>query len=192
MTNSSGTKNSHKIFHLLVEARYGPMYWMHLEMRDDILLEDLDIFLRDIWLECCGHLSQFITQNIHYLSEMFNDFDGFSQKTMNVELGNVVKGNNKFIYEYDFGSTTTLALKIVYEREGILSKEPVTILARNKPPTLLCDNCQESRATQICTECFYEGGGGLCDNCAATHECDEEMFLPVVNSPRTGICGYTG
>ena len=24
------------------------------------------------------------------------------------------------------------------------------------------------------------------------HECDDEIFLPVVNSPRTGICGHIG
>jgi hypothetical protein len=32
----------------------------------------------------------------------------------------------------------------------------------------------------------------LCDDCAADHEHDEEMFLPVVNSPRIGMCGYSG
>jgi len=28
--------------------------------------------------------------------------------------------------------------------------------------------------------------------CARSHECDHEMFLPVVNSPRAGVCAYSG
>jgi hypothetical protein len=28
--------------------------------------------------------------------------------------------------------------------------------------------------------------------CAGGHECGEEMLLPVVNSPRVAMCGYTG
>ena len=33
----------------------------------------------------------------------------------------------------------------------------------------------------------------VCDAHAAAHEhADEEVYLPVVNSPRMGVCGYTG
>jgi hypothetical protein len=33
----------------------------------------------------------------------------------------------------------------------------------------------------------------VCARHAAEHTCaDEESFLPVVNSPRMGACGYTG
>ena len=45
-----------KSFHLRVEA--GP-YFLNLLMDGDATLEDLDHFLRAIWLECCGHMSQF-------------------------------------------------------------------------------------------------------------------------------------
>ncbi len=42
-------------------------------------------------------------------------------------------------------------------------------------------------------ECLYDGRRGyLCEACLADHECDEEMFMPLVNSPRTGVCGYVG
>ena len=43
-----------------------------------------------------------------------------------------------------------------------------------------------------CAQCIYEGGGWLCEACAKSHECGEEMLLPVVNSPRVGTWGYTG
>lgn len=39
---------------------------------------------------------------------------------------------------------------------------------------------------------IWDGEGWLCESCAKNHECDEDMFLPVLNSPRTGVCGYTG
>jgi hypothetical protein len=48
-----------KHFHLVVEGRELPMYWMHLEVRTGITLADLDAFLRETWLECCGHMSAF-------------------------------------------------------------------------------------------------------------------------------------
>jgi hypothetical protein len=31
-----------------------------------------------------------------------------------------------------------------------------------------------------------------CDKCLTKHECGDEMSLPVVNSPRMGVCGYCG
>jgi hypothetical protein len=31
-----------------------------------------------------------------------------------------------------------------------------------------------------------------CEKCLAENECEEEMALPVVNSPRMGVCGYAG
>ena len=37
-----------------------------------------------------------------------------------------------------------------------------------------------------------EGGGLLCEDCAKTHEGGEDMLLDVCNSPRMGVCGYTG
>jgi hypothetical protein len=30
------------------------------------------------------------------------------------------------------------------------------------------------------------------DVCVKDHECGEEMLLPMANSPRAGVCGYTG
>src|SRR5947209_4813866 len=48
-----------KLFHLVVEGKHDPRYWLHLEMPATATLGDLDGLLRDIWLECCGHLSAF-------------------------------------------------------------------------------------------------------------------------------------
>ncbi len=181
-----------KLFHVLVEGRYAPMYWMHLEMPVTTTLADLDLFLRGEWLECCWHLSAFTIGADSYVSVVDKDW-GMDDKSMDeVQLGKILSVGDQFIHEYDFGSTTELKLKVVAERKGKLVKvegESIRILAQNDEPDIKCDNCGEL-ATQVCTECLYEDGGWLCDKCAEEHECDEEMFLPVVNSPRVGVCGY--
>lgn len=57
-----------KHFHLVVEGRDMPMYWMHLQVRTGITLADLDAFLRATWLECCGHMSAFDIAGRRYMS----------------------------------------------------------------------------------------------------------------------------
>jgi hypothetical protein len=46
-------------FHLVVEARHGPDYWLNLQASAKCTFGDLDSLLRSIWLECCDHLSAF-------------------------------------------------------------------------------------------------------------------------------------
>ncbi len=177
-----------RLFHLLVEGSGMPDYWMHLEVPAGATLQDLDSFLRDIWLECCGHLSAFTIEEVSYAIEPQKDL---GDKGMKVKLGKVLAPGMKFIHEYDFGTTTELKLKVVEEREGERGDEPVRILARNEPPKIMCESCGKL-ATYVCTQCMYEGEAWLCDDCAREHGCGEDMLLPVVNSPRVGMCGYTG
>ena len=66
-------------------------------------------------------------------------------------------------------------------------KGAIKVLARNEPPVIPCTVCQKP-ATQLCQECDCDGGAGLCDRCASKHECGEEMLVPLVNSPRAGVC----
>ncbi|MBI4595949.1 MAG: hypothetical protein HY730_06170 [Candidatus Tectomicrobia bacterium] len=179
-----------RIFRILVEGSYQPQYWMHIEIPAALSLLKLDDFLRSTWLECCGHLSAFKIDGVSYMEEGPEELD---TERMNVSLGRVLSPGMKFDYEYDFGSTTELQLKVVSEREGEFKGESAKILARNDPPFIPCDSCGKNNAAVICTECDSESiGGWLCDECAKEHECDEEMRLPVVNSPRTGVCGYDG
>ncbi|MQL52291.1 hypothetical protein GFC01_08410 [Desulfofundulus thermobenzoicus] len=194
-------------FHIVVEGRYNPEYWLHLLVKSEATLNELDQFLRDIWLECCGHLSQFVIQGVRYVSEMDEDlFDFFgNDRDMNISLADVLGPGTRFHHEYDFGTTTELALRVLSidrldgeiktaikndDEEG-LDYEDIQILARNEPPLLNCEKCGAA-ATLVCINCFYDGGGCLCQKCAGEHECGEEMLLPVVNSPRVGMCAYTG
>jgi hypothetical protein len=166
-----------RFFHLLVEGRYLPEYWMHLKVSSHARFEDLDNFLREIWLECCGHMSAFRM--------------GREEVRKNQKLQYFLHPGMQLIHEYDFGSTTELTLKVISEFKSNIKKGEVEILARNDPPEIKCSHC-DNLATRICTECSYEGAGWLCDDCAEGHKCGEDMLLPVVNSPRTGVCGYVG
>ena len=50
---------SNIVFLLSVSSKYYPEYWMFLEVDGRSKLKAIDNFLRDTWLECCGHLSSF-------------------------------------------------------------------------------------------------------------------------------------
>lgn len=177
-----------KYFHLVVEGLYRPQYWLHLEMPANASLQSLDDFLRDIWVECCGHLSAFKIMGQTY-TQLFDDGLFPDDKDMNVKVGRILSPSLTFSYEYDFGTTTELKLKVAAERTGKRSREMVKILARNDPPDIRCQSCGRP-ATQVCTNCMYMGEGWLCDECIFEHECGHELALPVVNSPRVGMCGY--
>jgi len=66
LDTSSEERKSQKTkgFHLVVEGHYAPAYWIHLSAPANATLKDLDRFLRDIWLECCGHLSAFTIKGL--------------------------------------------------------------------------------------------------------------------------------
>ncbi|GAC1567292.1 MAG: hypothetical protein NVS3B14_12910 [Ktedonobacteraceae bacterium] len=113
------------------------------------------------------------------------------RKNMLVKLEEVLRPGQTCSYEYDFGSTTELLVKAISEQEVEMKGRAIQILARNSLPIIPCDVCGEP-ATILCTQCIYQDKGCLCDACAKNHTCGEEMLLPLVNSPRAGVCGYTG
>ena len=167
-------------FHLQVKAKYSSAYWLHLQASADATLKNLDSFLRKTWLECCGHMSMFRVEH--------------REIGMNRKLGSLLQPGMEIDYEYDMGSTTALHIVVLGQYPGwVAPKRPVEILARNHPPVIICAECGQQPSVWICLECSYDGEGWLCASCAAEHSCgDEDYFLPVVNSPRAGVCGYTG
>jgi hypothetical protein len=180
-----------KLYHVLVQGKYNPQYWLHLELPATATLADLDAFLRDIWLECCGHLSAFDIGEVRYSVDA-DSADPFylrdNERNMDVPVGKVFGPDLKFTHEYDYGSTTTLGLQVVGERAGALGKEhEIKLLARNEPPPILCRVCgQPAQWVDTCAETEEDA---VCDRCL---DGDDEGFLPVVNSPRIGVCGYAG
>ena len=113
---------------------------------------------------------------------------------MNVRIADVLSPGQQFHYEYDFGSTTELALSVIDAGPSKKGDKWVSLLARNEPPSFSCMECK-GKATELCVdECFESGpdGAALCEKCSQKHDCDEDMRLPIVNSPRMGVCGYEG
>lgn len=53
-------------FELAVCPKYNRDYWLYVEIKETAALKDIDQFLRDIWVECCGHLSAFDINGISY------------------------------------------------------------------------------------------------------------------------------
>jgi hypothetical protein len=172
------------LYHLRIQAQGAPDYWLNLEMRGSAKLKALDHYLKEIWLECCGHLSQFSK-------------DGFGDQVipMNRTLTQALHQYPHLTHIYDFGTESVTLIKPVSQREGKpLTAHPLTLLMRNQPPEFFCQECQQP-ATALCLECVYEDGaeGLLCARHAAQHPHDgygEPIAL--VNSPRLGLCGYTG
>ncbi len=167
------------VIRLRFEAAGDPRYWIYVDARASATFGDVDDLLRSLWLECCGHMSAFTV--------------GGMKPGMASKVGRILTAKGlKFRYEYDFGSTTALQAQVVGICEGSMGRNAVRLLARNNPPPWLCVECS-APATEVCTDCMNGYADDLfCEAHASTHPCGEDYLLPVVNSPRMGVCGYTG
>lgn len=188
--NKNSGKNKVTFFHIAVQGKYLPEYWMNMGVNSNTTLQVLDNFLRDIWVECCGHMSMFEI-NIEQFSS--HPSAEMGDRSFNVKLSNIIEIGDKFDYMYDMGTPTELTLKVLGEYSDVPKRnKPIILMARNEQPDIKC-SCGKP-ATNICSICNYDDpeNAWLCDECAKKHECGEEMLLPVLNSPRTGECGYCG
>lgn len=157
-----------------VEDRSG-LYWLYLDISAKSNLKTLDDFLRKIWLECCGHLSAFY-------------YKGYDEAAMSTPIAFIPVGAT-LSYEYDFGSTTDLKIKFLSRSFRKKQRNAVRLLARNVPYEFECNKCGKM-ADYIDQELIWRS-----DNPFVCEECSEKYdgcFLPVVNSPRMGVCGYCG
>ena len=190
-------KKDTEIFMLQIRGQYLKDYVLFVEMPGTRTLKALDVFLRRLWLECCGHLSAFTISGKTYDScpEEFI-FPGKEphKEMFEVKLSEVLTPRLKFTYEYDFGSSTDLELEVIDVRKTFekLPTKPV-LLMRNKPPQYKCCVCGDP-ATIISAVGFGEESGEFfCSTCAedqAETQGDQFYGMHLVNSPRTGVCGY--
>ncbi|MEA3336779.1 MAG: hypothetical protein U9R25_12770 [Chloroflexota bacterium] len=177
-----------RLYHLQVQDAWRGNFWLHLEMNGSAALEDLDRYLRAIWLECCGHLSQF-------------SVGGWRGEEMakGRQVERVFEPGVELTHIYDFGTSSETLVKGVEVREGKpLTVHPIMLMARNDPPEAECIECGQA-ASWLCIECLYESGvwGTLCDEHVDEHvkEHPHEEYgepVPLANSPRMGMCGYLG
>lgn len=194
-------------------------YFLYLWVNSTAKLADVDNYLRAIWLECCGHMSSFKdvdkkpkrgqgggiwvffeatellekgkTKEYEQLMEQSSGEIPMSRK-----VDKVFYKGQKLEYDYDFGSTTSLQIT-VEEELGISAPSKIVLLSRNEPLELMCEKCEKEPATDFCTAHGWNENSMFCPKCAKKHakECpDFEDYgeMPVVNSPRMGVCGYEG
>ncbi len=182
--NSKKSGKTQELYHLRVQDAWLGDFWLHLEMNGKATLDDLDNYLRYIWLECCSHMSQFST-------------GGWGTR----EIPKEAKANEVFdiglelVHIYDFGTSSETLIKVMNINEGKpLTKHPIYLMARNNLPEEKCMECSKV-ATWFCMECVYEEdeSGMLCNKHAESHpHNDYGGAIPLVNSPRLGMCGYEG
>ncbi|MCL2244824.1 MAG: hypothetical protein FWC03_10230 [Treponema sp.] len=171
-------KDGKECYLLKIEGVADDNYWLYIDVPLDKSLSTVDSFLRKIWLECCGHLSEFNTKAYGKISS--------GKKLENFNAG------EEFIHIYDFGTTTESTITVMGNIKRKPQKDIVRLLARNTPPVFTCAKCGKE-ADLVCGICLYESDNPFyCMKCSEEHKCGSDMFLPVTNSPRMGECGYTG
>jgi len=161
---------------LKIENAFDKKYWLYVDIPKNDALEELDYFLRQIWLECCGHMSAFMYPK-------YNEID------MNRKIRSFDKGD-KFLHHYDFGSTTETVITVMGNTMRKKQKESVRLMARNAPFVFKCSDCGKE-ADYI----YMEAGDDwempfYCEECSEKYE--DYMLNPICNSPRMGTCGYAG
>ncbi len=175
---------SETLYHLRAQDAYSKSFWLDFEIPGSTKLKEIDTYLRAIWLECCGHLSQFD------LGRSFSQTIGLSRP---VEA--VFSSDMTITHTYDFGDTSETQLQTIARRQGTpLTKHPIALLLRNLPPEASCSQCDRP-ATHLCLECIYEEqtDGLLCDRHVEHHPHEDYGEpIPLVNSPRVGLCAYCG
>ena len=179
-----------KSFHIRVES--GP-YFINLLIDSAAPLSFLDEYLRAIWLECCGHMSSLMDKSKKYV---FDDDDDNFGEDMAQGVSQLFKKGQKLQFDYDMGSTTSLDIKVLDEY-NVLAREGTELLSRNEPLKILCDVCNQKPAFKICTAHDWGEPALFCKSCGTKHKKECEDFadyaaMPIVNSPRMGVCGYEG
>lgn len=195
-------------------------HWMMLIVQPTTGLRQLDQFLRDLWLECCGHMSHFEIGGTQYSAcvpgpgdpPLFDtDLAEPDEQHMVHTVEETTAMGQKFRHEFDYGDTTCLDLECVaalpvpyeYVQEFINPPEAaeeygddfITIMARNLPPER-CFTCGAVARWRYYKNPYVElppEAGGLI--VAPPYFCDDcapDDVTTVVlrNSPRTGVGCY--
>ena len=186
-----------RLYHLFVEDAWLPEFWLHLEMRGSSTLKELDKYLRAIWLECCNHLSD------------FHEVMHGKRVKKSLPIQEVFDETDELLHIYDYGTPSETLITVVAVREGKpTTPHPIALMARNCMPNTQCSRCGQP-AKWWCSECLAEVDAivHLCDACREAHYREHteaigdddlsfeeylEGIFPLVNSPRLGMCGYTG
>ena len=166
-------KGRRRTVHISVGSPERP-HWMELGVRADTTLNELDRFLRSVWLECCGHLSHFDVGGVVYsmmVPRPGDDFDFLPMdeheeqwRHMGRSVGTVIRPATWFEHQFDYGTTTDLELRHAGEFEGLVQalspSQPwhgrkIVVLARNHP-LQSCRLCGRPAQWRLVPETYEE------------------------------------
>jgi hypothetical protein len=165
---------------LKIEASYMKDYWLFIDLPMNKTLREVDTFLRKIWLECCGHLSSF-----HDPVDLIHTHIPKNSKLKSFDKGEVIT------HLYDYGTTSHTSVTFMGSISREKQRNTVRLLARNAPLVFNCEDC--GKLADDTYFFFYDGTSKLlCTSCGSEYESDTYSTLPIINSPRMGMCGYTG
>jgi hypothetical protein len=174
-------KQTNLFNHIVVEA---DVMFLQLLVRSTCEMEEIDNFLRVIWLECCGHQSGFHIKR-------------GEQIEMDDIVGDVLTPKAKIYHDYDYGTTTRTFIKSIKVYDLDFDDDDIILLSRNEPLKIMCSSCDKKTAVVLCSACLWNGESFFCKTCAKKHAKTCEDFedyasADIVNSPRMGECGYEG
>ena len=195
-------------------------HWMMLVVQPTTSLRQLDRFLRNRWLECCGHMSHFEISDVQYSAclpgpgdpPMFDtDLVEPDELHMVYTVEETITAGLQFHHEFDYGDTTCLdiehmaVLPMPYRYLRQFIKPPadaqghhddfITIVAHNQPPER-CFTCGDIAYWRYAENPYIqvppEHGGPIV---APPYFCDNcaPKDVPLVilrNSPRAGVGCY--
>ncbi len=166
---------------IMIRERQDKDYWLAVLARHDTRLGDLDRLIRDVWVECCDHLSSFKIGGV--------DYEPGTDPSSDLPLYDLIAPGSTFTYVYDFGSPTSLSLKVIGETPITPPDGPLCLIARNDPPSIPCILCGADADFMLDdrTEDFPRY---YCHECLVIIDYDPEDLEIISNSPRNGVCGY--
>ncbi len=116
---------SETLYHLRIQDAYNPAFWLNLEVRGSATLDNIDGYLRAIWLECCGHMSQFSV----------GAWTG-EEISMKRKVSDIFGAGVELTHIYDFGTSSETLIKFVETRKGKpTTNKPIALMVRNLLPT---------------------------------------------------------
>lgn len=204
--------------HIKVESG---IYFLYLLLPNDCTFEELDIYLREIWVWCCDHHSGFyemrtakeaerrgsryydrFLEEIGGAEEEYDDNEEWDKSVSEIPFAisfiKLFEEGKIFQYIYDYGSSTILKITCLKKYSyPIPPTTGVLLLSRNEPLPIMCSICKVNPAMYECWIHFKENEGVYCEECSEKHstECsefDNGSRSNICNSPRSGVCVYSG
>lgn len=118
---------SEKVFMMRVDM--DNHFWLFAEVKGSTTLQNLYMFLRSSWFECCGHINPFIVEG----KELAADY---MQKT----VGDIFVAGDRFHYEHN-GAVAGRVVGSIISVETSDQEKPVQLASRKNVSEERCETC---------------------------------------------------